>query len=45
MFRATEEVVNEGEKNLGDDKPAEEVAGDANKESATKEPEVKVNSY
>ena len=42
LFRVTEEVVNEGEKNLVDEKPAgEEDAGDANKESPTNEPEEK----
>ncbi|XVF22833.1 hypothetical protein REPUB_Repub12eG0205100 [Reevesia pubescens] len=42
LAQVTEEVVNEGEKNLGDEKPAgEEEAGDANKESPANEPEEK----
>ncbi|XVF79749.1 hypothetical protein PTKIN_Ptkin15bG0014600 [Pterospermum kingtungense] len=42
LAQVTEEVVNEGEKNLGDEKPArEEDAGDANKESPANEPEQK----
>ncbi|KAK6260942.1 hypothetical protein SCA6_015416 [Theobroma cacao] len=42
LAQVTEEVVNESEKNLGDEKPAgEEDAGDASKESPTNEPEEK----
>ncbi|XP_021279965.1 RGG repeats nuclear RNA binding protein A-like [Herrania umbratica] len=42
LTQVTEEVVNESEKNLGDEKPAgEEDAGDASKESPTNEPEEK----
>ncbi|XP_022733343.1 RGG repeats nuclear RNA binding protein A-like [Durio zibethinus] len=42
LAQVTEEVVDEGEKNLGDEKPAgEEDAGDANKERPTNEPEEK----
>lgn len=49
--RVTEEVVNETEKNLGDENPAgEEGAGDGNKETAAneaeeKEPEDKVKAF
>ncbi|XVE74115.1 hypothetical protein DITRI_Ditri11bG0173200 [Diplodiscus trichospermus] len=42
LAQVTEEVVNEGEKNLSDEKPVgEEVAGDGNKESTNNEPEEK----
>ncbi|XP_040930286.1 RGG repeats nuclear RNA binding protein A isoform X2 [Gossypium hirsutum] len=42
LAQVTEEVANEGERNLGDEKPAgEEDARDANKESASNEPEEK----
>ncbi|MFQ6626846.1 hypothetical protein Gotur_005701 [Gossypium turneri] len=42
LAQVTEEVTNEGERNLGDEKPAgEEDARDANKESASNEPEEK----
>jgi len=48
-IRATEEVVNETEKNLGDEKPAVEEVADGNKDSPAneteeKEPEDKVNA-
>ena len=42
LFRVTEEVVNEGEKNLADEKPSrEEDATNVNKENPTNEPEEK----
>ncbi|XP_040954291.1 RGG repeats nuclear RNA binding protein A isoform X2 [Gossypium hirsutum] len=42
LAQVTEEVANEGEGNLGDEKPAgEDDARDANKESASNEPEEK----
>ncbi|TYH58810.1 hypothetical protein ES332_D08G180200v1 [Gossypium tomentosum] len=42
LAQVTEEVANEGERNLGDEKPAgEDDARDANKESASNEPEEK----
>ncbi|KAI9381912.1 hypothetical protein POPTR_014G049300v4 [Populus trichocarpa] len=37
----TEEAANEGEKNLGDDKPVEEAAADRKKENPANEPEEK----
>ena len=48
-IRTTEEVVNETEKNLGDEKPAVEEVADGNKDSPAneteeKEPEDKVNA-
>lgn len=42
LFRVTEEVVNEGEKNLGAEKPVgEEDVADGNKENPVNEPEEK----
>lgn len=47
-IRATEEVVNETGKNLGDEKPAAEEVADGNKDNVNdteeKEPEDKVNA-
>jgi len=49
-FRITEEVGNEGDKNLGDEKPVTEAAADGNKENLDNEPgekeaEEKVNVF
>ncbi|KDP28866.1 hypothetical protein JCGZ_14637 [Jatropha curcas] len=42
ITQASEEVINEGEKNLGDEKPVgEDEAGDGNKESSANDPEEK----
>ncbi|CAK7347750.1 unnamed protein product [Dovyalis caffra] len=41
LAQVSEEVANEGEKNLGDEKPVEEAAVDGNKENPDNEPEEK----